>query len=154
MTDEEMRVRAAIHYTIELYARNTDTADYDRHQDVFHPQAEMAVQGGAVLRGPAAIIAAMRAGAEKRGAFDPGNFQRHHLTSVIIECDGAGSATARIYVMVFTELGLDHSGGYQDEYRPVGDRWMIYRRTARMEWARPDSRFVRWLGTPASEDRL
>jgi hypothetical protein len=154
MTDEEMRIRAAIHYTIELYTRNTDTADYDRHHDVFHPEAQMEVQGGTLLQGPDAIISAMRAGAQQRGAFEPGNFQRHHLTSVMIECDGAERASARIYVMVVTELGLDHSGGYQDEYRPVGSRWMIYRRAARMEWARPDSRFVRWLGTPGEGTRL
>ncbi|MFT4054130.1 MAG: nuclear transport factor 2 family protein [Novosphingobium sp.] len=146
MTLEQARVREAIRFTIELYNRNADTADYERHREVFHPEAQMDVQGGEALHGPDAIIAAMRAGAQKRDAFAPGNFQRHHLTSIMIEQQAPDRANASIYVMVFTELGLDHAGGYDDEYRPLGDRWLLYRRAARMEWARPDSRFVRWLG--------
>lgn len=154
MTLEDVRMREAIRYTLELYTRNVDTADYERHHDVFHPDGEMEVQGGALMKGAADIIAGMRAGAARRGAFDPGHFQRHHMTSVMIERTGEASAEGLIYVTVYTELGLDHIGGYRDQYCAVGDRWMIYRRKARMEWSRPDSRFTRWLGAPGQEDRL
>jgi hypothetical protein len=146
MNIEQMLAREGIRYTIELYNRNSDTADYDRHHDVFHPDAVMEVQGGGALEGVGAIIAAMRAGAKKRGVFEPGNFQRHNITSTMIELIDDERATARIYVIVVTEKGIDHAGGYQDEYRRVGDRWLIYRRLATMEWANPESRFVQWLG--------
>lgn len=142
----DMLAREAIRYTIELYNRNSDTADYGRHHDVFHPQGVMSVQGSDDLVGPDAIIAAMRAGAEKRRAFDPGNFQRHNLTSTMIELIDGESARSVIYIMVVTERGLDHAGRYDDEYRRVGDRWLIWRRQATMEWASPNSRFTGWLG--------
>lgn len=147
MTPDEMLAREGIRYTIELYNRNSDTADYDRHHDVFHPEAVMEVvgTGGGKLEGIDTIIAAMRAGAEKRGAFDPGNFQRHNITSVMIDLIDAERATARIYIIVITERGLDHAGGYDDEYRKVGDRWLIWRRRASMEWASPESRFNAWI---------
>ena len=146
MTIEEMLAREAIRRTIELYNRNADTADYDRHRDVFMPDAVMEVQGGGALHGVEAIIAAMRAGAEKRGAFEPGNFQRHNITSTMIEPIAVGRAKAAIYLIVITEKGLDHAGRYDDEYEKIGDRWLIRRRLATMEWANPESRFVRWLG--------
>lgn len=148
----EMLAREAIRYTIERYNRNADTADYDRHHDVFLPQAVMRVQGGPDLDGIDAIIAAMRAGAERRHAFDPGNFQRHNITSTMIELIDGDTARATIYVMVVTERGLDHAGRYDDEYRRMGDRWLIWRRTATMEWASPDSRFTGWLGSAMPKD--
>ncbi|HET8612460.1 MAG TPA: nuclear transport factor 2 family protein [Sphingomonas sp.] len=146
MTIEEMLAREAIRWTIELYNRNADTADYDRHRDVFHPDAVMEVQGGGMLQGVDAIIAAMRAGAEKRRAYEPGNFQRHNITSIMIEPIEGDRARATVYLMVITEKGLDHTGRYDDEYCKVGDLWLIRRRFATMEWANPESRFVGWLG--------
>ena len=149
----EMLAREAIRYTIELYNRNSDTSDYDGHRDVFHPDAVMEVQDGPRLEGVDAIIAAMRAGAQQRRAYDPGHFQRHNITSTMIELVSGDSARATIYVMVVTERGLDHVGRYDDEYRRVGDRWLIWRRQARMEWADPGSRFVAWLGSARPQSR-
>jgi len=146
MTLEEMLARESIRYTLELYNRNADTADYDRHADVFHPEAVMEVQHGAPLVGVPAIQAAMRAGAERRGAYVPGNFQRHNLTSTMISFPGEGLAEVTTYIIVITEIGLDHAGRYDDRFERVGDRWLIRRRRATMEWADPRSRFAGWLG--------
>lgn len=146
MTSEDMLAREAIRYTIELYNRNTDTADYDRHAEVFHPEAEFVVRGLGTAQGLEQILAMLRPGAENRRAYDPANFQRHNLTSTMIELTGDGSANATIYVCVMTEIGFDHFGRYDDQFERVGDRWLIRRRHAAMEWTRPDSRFARWLG--------
>ena len=150
MTLEEMRIREAIRYTIELYNQNADRQEHDRHHEVFHPEAEMIVEGGRVMKGPDDIITTLVEGARGRGAFTPPNFQRHHLTSIMIEVIAPDRAFATAYVMVLTELGIDHAGAYRDEYCPVGDRWMIWRRDAKVDWMRPDSRFFGSFG-PVTE---
>ncbi|SER70134.1 nuclear transport factor 2 family protein [Sphingobium sp. YR768] len=143
---EEMLAREAIRYTIELYNRASDTADYDLHHHVFHPDALFEVQGQGALQGPDAIIAMLRPAAKRRGAFDPGNFQRHNLTTTMIDFITPEQASVTTYIIVVTELGMDHAGRYDDIFVAQGDRWLIARRRATMEWSRPDSRFVRWLG--------
>jgi hypothetical protein len=149
MSLDEMLAREAIRCTIALYIRNADTADYDRHVEVFHPEAKMIIHGGPTLEGRAPIIDALKQGAVKRRAFDAGNFQRHNITTCMIEITGAATATATTYIMVVTELGFDHAGIYVDEFVKEGDRWLIKARRATMEWGRPDSRFVSWMGRPA-----
>lgn len=146
MTPDEMLAREAIRYTIELYNTASDNAKYELHHQVFHPDAIFEVQGKGELKGPDAIIAMLLPAAERRGAFEPGNFQRHNLTTKMIEFTGPDTAKVVTYIIVVTELGIDHTGRYDDEFVRSGDRWLIMRRRASMEWSRPDSRFTRWLG--------
>jgi hypothetical protein len=108
----------------------------------------MAIHAGRSLKGVPEIIDGLRSGAVTRGAFESGNFQRHHITTSMIEVTGENMATAKHYIIVVTELGLDHTGIYIDEFVPYGARWLIKKRQATMEWARSDSRFARWLGKP------
>jgi hypothetical protein len=144
----EVAAREAIRYTVGLYHKNGDFGDYDNHVNVFDADAEMVIQGGKVLKGVHEIIGALRAGAMARGAFQGQNFQRHHLTTAMIELTSETTAEGRHYIIVVTELGFDHTGTYIDQYVKHADRWLISRRQATMEWARPESRFVRWLGKP------
>jgi len=152
MTLDEMLAREAIRFTLELYNRNADTADYARHTGVFHPDAVMEIQGGPVLNGLPAIQRALQEGAERRSAFNPGNFQRHHLTTSMIDLVDSHSARTTTYVIVTTEIGLDHTGRYDDEFVRVGERWQVKSRKATMEWANPHSRFVTWLGDGKPEE--
>ncbi|AMK19825.1 MULTISPECIES: nuclear transport factor 2 family protein [Sphingobium] len=154
MTPQEMLAREAIRYTIELYNKAADNAQYELHHQVFHPDALFEVQGKGELKGPEAIIAMLHPAAKRRGAFESGKFQRHNLTTTMIEFTGPDSAKVVTYIIVVTELGIDHSGRYDDEFVRSGDRWLIMRRRATMEWARPDSRFTRWLGqaTPLASE--
>jgi hypothetical protein len=94
------------------------------------------------------IIEALRAGAKARGAFDEKNFQRHHLTTSMIELTSVTTAETQHYIIVVTELGMDHTGTYFDQMVKHGERWLIKMRRATMEWSRSDSRFVQWLGKP------
>jgi hypothetical protein len=144
-----MLTREAIRRTAALYTRAVDNRRYEELRNVFFADATIAVQGGAELRGIEQIIAAFEAGAEKRGAAAAGNFQRHNLTTSMIEQIDRDHATAIHYVLVVTELGFDHAGMYRDLFRRNDDKWLIAEREARMEWVRPDSRFAAWLG-PAS----
>ena len=149
MTSDEALAREAIRKTVARYTRAVDNRRYEELRDVFLPEGSFAVQGGARLDGVEAIITAFRAGAVKRAAAEPGNFQRHNLTSSMIEITGPDEAQSIHYVMVVTELGFDHVGMYQDIFRRRGDEWLIHERTASMEWVRPDSRFAAWLGAAA-----
>jgi ketosteroid isomerase-like protein len=146
MTIEDMLAREAIRYTIELYNRNIDTGDFDRHAEVFHPDAHFVVRGLGEAHGLDAILKLLRPGASTLDARDPGNFQRHNLTSMMIDLTGADTADVTTYICVTSEKGFDHCGRYDDKFVRADDRWLILKRHAAMEWSRDDSRFARWLG--------
>jgi hypothetical protein len=147
MQFDELLAREAIKYTLALYHKNGDAGDYDNHVNVFHPDAEMSIQDK-TIKGAKQIIEMLRAGAVSRGAFEGKNFQRHHLTTSMIELTSENTAEAKHYIIVMTELGFDHTGTYMDQLVKQGDRWLLKTRRATMEWARSDSRFVQWLGKP------
>jgi SnoaL-like domain len=146
----QLLVREAIRLALSRYTMAVDSGDFNALETVFHADASLSIQGGALIIGIAAILERLRGGSKTGAAFRGGRFQRHHITSSLIELIDADTARGEHYVLVITELGIDHSGRYVDRYVRQGDNWLIQARAASMEWARPDSRFVRWLGRPAS----
>jgi SnoaL-like domain len=152
---EEMLVREAIRYTISRYNSAIDRSAYPELAQVFTPDGTMAFGGQARFEGRDKIIAALTAGAEKRGALDAKNFQRHLLGNSIINVVDGSSARSVHYIVVITELGVDHSGVYVDDFVKSGERWLIRHRQANLEWVRPDSRFYSFPGAvPASKQSL
>jgi SnoaL-like domain len=152
---DEMLVREAIRYTIGRYNSAIDRSAYPELAQVFTPDGTMAFGGQARFEGRDKIIAALTAGAEKRGAFEARNFQRHLLGNSIINVVDDRSARSVHYILVITELGVDHSGVYVDDFVKSGDRWLIRHRQANLEWVRPDSRFFSFPGAvPAAKQSL
>jgi hypothetical protein len=152
---DEMLAREAIRYTISRYNSAIDRSAYPELADVFTPDGTMAFGGHTRFEGREKIIAALTAGAERRGAFDPKNFQRHLLGNSIINVLDATTARSVHYILVITELGVDHSGVYVDGFVKSGDRWLIAHRAANLEWVRPDSRFFSFPGAlPAPKESL
>jgi SnoaL-like domain len=152
---DEMLTREAIRYTIGRYNSAIDRSAYPELAEVFAPDGTMAFGGHARFEGREKIIAALTAGAEKRGAFDAKNFQRHLLGNSIINVVDDASARSVHYILVISELGVDHSGVYVDDFVKSGDRWLIKHRQANLEWVRPDSRFFSFPGAiPASKQSL
>ncbi len=152
---DEMLAREAIRYTIGRYNSAIDRSAYPELAEVFTPDGIMAFGGQSRFEGRDKIIAALSAGAQKRGAFDPKNFQRHVLGNSIINVVDDRTARSVHYIMVVTELGFDHSGVYVDDFVKSADRWLIAHRAANLEWVRPDSRFFSFPGAlPASKDSL
>jgi hypothetical protein len=152
---DEMLAREAIRYTIGRYNSAIDRSAYPELAEVFMPDGIMAFGGQPPLEGREKIIAAMTAGAERRGAFDPKNFQRHLLGNSIINIVDGATARSVHYILVITELGVDHSGVYVDDFVKSADRWLIARRAANLEWVRPDSRFFSFPGAlPATKQSL
>jgi hypothetical protein len=152
---EEMLAREAVRYTIGRYNSAIDRSAYPELAEVFTPDGVMAFGGQTRFDGREKIIAALTAGAERRGALDPKNFQRHLLGNSIINVVDATTARSVHYIVVITELGIDHSGVYVDDFVKSGDRWLIAHRAANLEWVRPDSRFFSFPGAlPASKQSL
>jgi hypothetical protein len=152
---DEMLTREAIRYTIGRYNSAIDRSAYPELAEVFTPDGSMAFGGHARFEGREKIVAVLTAGAEKRGAFDAKNFQRHLLGNSIINVVDDASARSVHYILVITELGVDHSGVYVDDFVKSGDRWLIKHRQANLEWVRPDSRFFSFPGAiPASKQSL
>ena len=152
---DEMLAREAIRYTIARYNSAIDRSAYTELADVFTPDGCMAFGGQARFEGRDKIIAALMAGAQKRGALDPKNFQRHVMGNSIINVIDERTARTVHYVMVVTEIGFDHSGVYVDDFVKSADRWLITNRAANLEWVRPDSRFFSFPGAlPATKAAL
>jgi hypothetical protein len=152
---DEMLAREAIRYTIGRYNSAIDRSAYPELAEVFTPDGVMAFGGQARFEGREQIIAALTAGAQRRGALETKNFQRHLLGNSIINVVDATTARSVHYILVITELGVDHSGVYVDDFVKSGDRWLIAHRAANLEWVRPDSRFFSFPGAvPASKQSL
>jgi hypothetical protein len=68
-------------------------------------------------------------------------FVRHNLTTCQIVFTGPGSAKVRTYWFVMSSNGPDHCGVYTDEFRKLGDQWLIAQRRVRTEWQADASLF-------------
>jgi hypothetical protein len=119
---EEMLAREAIRYTVSRYNSAIDRSAYPELAEVFTPDGIMAFGGQARFEGCEKIIAALTAGAQRRGALDAKNFQRHLLGNSIINVIDERTARSVHYIVVITELGVDHSGVYVDDFVKSGDR--------------------------------
>jgi len=153
MTLDEMLIRSAIQYTIGRYCSAIDRGCYEELTEVFTPDAVATFCNAPALVGPHGMISTMTRAAEARGSNLPQNFQRHLLGNSIINVLDSQNAKAVHYIIVISELGPDHSGVYIDDFVKYGDRWLIARRQANVEWARPDSRFAAAHGGPVGTAR-
>ena len=79
------------------------------------------------------------------------SFIRHHLATSQIELTGPQTAKARTYWVAYTSIGPDHCGYYVDEFRKVGDSWLIAHRRIREDWRRPDSLYNQAVSRTAIE---
>jgi hypothetical protein len=68
---------------------------------------------------------------------------RHHLTTSKIDFTGPTEATGRSYFLVLTDIGIDHSGVYVDEYRRRDGRWWITKREVRIDFVAENAVFGR-----------
>lgn len=141
MNMKEAIAREAIRSTVHRYCGIVDEGRYEDLGLVMVMQARLMIRGGPTIEGLPAIIAALTAGAIRRRAAAAGNFQRHNITSAPAMVIGPDTATARHYLMVTSELGLDHCGTYEDRYQRHGDQWLIVQRVAGLDWVHPGSRF-------------
>jgi hypothetical protein len=77
------------------------------------------------------------------------SFVRHHLSTCRIDLTGPDTARTTTYWTAWTDVGPDHAGVYADEFRKIGDEWLIAHRRVREDWRSPHSLF----GTAVAHSR-
>lgn len=69
------------------------------------------------------------------------SFVRHNLTTMHVQPTGPETARARTYFLVFTDIGPDHSGMYDDELVKRHGRWVFAHRRITLNWRAEGSLF-------------
>ena len=136
MSQDVFVAREAIRHTLAGYNIAGDANDAEGYAAVFAPDGVLE-SGDMRFAGRAQI----RDWKAARAKSPVAKFVRHNLTTCRIELTGLQSATARTYFVVFTEVGPDHSGYYDDVFQKIGAEWLIAHRKVLLDWRAPDSRF-------------
>jgi SnoaL-like domain len=150
MTLDELLAREAIRDTLAKYNMSGDSLRAEDFAACFTEDGviESPRAGGGVNfrhEGRAAILAwqlRWKAGEAAADVVRRASFVRHNLTTVKITLTGPDTASVRSYFLVVADNGPDHSGIYMDEFRRVGEDWLIARRRVRTEWNADHSLFV------------
>ena len=132
---EEAIARTRIAATVARYNAHVDVGNVDGVMTTFDHAAVLTPSKG-VYEGAVAIreFYEIVVGDKRMDADKPKPLLRHGLTTHLVEFTSADSATGRLYYMVSTVHGHDHTGLYEDEFIRRGDEWLIYRRRIMIEW--------------------
>lgn len=149
MTTEELLAREAISQTISRYTAAGDRLKVDDYVACFTDDGIIETQHkdpASCFRyeGREAIRDWQQRWLDRTKAGDnvhDATFARHHLTTCNIEMTGADTAKAVTYWVAWTDIGADHAGHYLDDFRKVGDAWLIAHRRVREDWRSADSLF-------------
>lgn len=158
MTLDEMLARESIRQTMANYTMAGDRLRTDEFVAAFTDDGILETEGVAEedrfrYQGREALRAWMDRW--KTPAADApvhkSSFIRHHLATSQIELTGPQTAKSRTYWVAYTSIGPDHCGYYVDEFRKVGDSWLIAHRRIREDWRRPDSLYNQAVSRTAIE---
>ncbi|MGH7802839.1 MAG: nuclear transport factor 2 family protein [Candidatus Binatia bacterium] len=136
MDVEELLAREEIRHLLASYNVAGDRGRREEFGSVFSEDAVLEMPSGR-CEGRAAILErlfAPREAASGRADVRMLTFVRHHLTTSKIDFTSPTEAKGRTYFMVLTDIGVDHSGIYVDEYRKRDGRWWIVRREVRIDY--------------------
>jgi hypothetical protein len=129
--------------TLWRYAEAADVGDYLTVSQAFTPDGRM-VAAGRILTGRQMIHETLHNLYLGRNGNLEGNFQRHHVTTSNIAFVDDTAATGTVYVLVITELGVDHSARYFDKYELCDGEFLISERSIALDWIHPNSRFAQF----------
>lgn len=149
MTNEERNAREAIRQTINAYTIAGDSRDRETFCALWTDDAVLEFAGfGPVpgfrsegAEGFSAQTARWNPDPAKDPSFSKTSFIRHNLTTCQIQLTGPDTARARTYFIVYTEIGPDHAGNYDDELVRQGDRWLFRHRRIELVWRAEGSLF-------------
>ncbi len=142
MTLEELLAREAIRDTIAKYTTSGDRLKIDDYVSCFTEDGIMETDGVPEDRafryaGKAEILAWQKRWLERDDdapEIHSARFIRHHMSTSKIDLTGPDTAKVRTYWVAWTDIGPDHAGYYLDDFRKVGDEWLIARRRVRLDW--------------------
>jgi SnoaL-like domain len=146
----ELSARERIRHTVAAYTIAGDSFRLDELAEQFTEDGVLEVHGQETAHGRAAIVEMLTRHGSTGAAAEPGEqfFIRHFIANVLIQRLTPKLAHGVAYFAVFTPSGPDHWGRYRDEFVPVGDRWLLRHRTARVDASAPDSWYRRTFGPP------
>jgi SnoaL-like domain len=131
--------RDEIRHVMGCYNTSGDTGRQKEFAEVFTEDAEL-IAPGLNLQTRDGIIAGLF---QKSEATQKSQLKfkvyRHHLTTSKIEITSSTTARGRTYFLVITDVGLDHTGVYTDEFRKESQGWRISRREVRLDHVAPQS---------------
>lgn len=146
MREDQGAAIAAIYNAQGLYNIAIDNAEFDKVAMAFAQDGVMSPSSGAVWTGRKEIGGALAKRREARRPFETeGTFQRHNLTTRLVEFTSDTTATGVCYYVILTELGVDHCGCYFDNYGKYENDWFITHRQSKLDWMLPNSRFIQYF---------
>ncbi|MCB2078032.1 MAG: nuclear transport factor 2 family protein [Novosphingobium sp.] len=152
MTIDDLLAREAIRDTLAKYNVSGDRLKAEDYAACFTEDGiiESTTRGVAEnfrFDGRAAIFEwqnrwrSAKPGEAQKDVVRKATFVRHNLTTCKIDLTGPETAKVRTYWIVMSDNGPDHCGVYLDEFRKVGEDWLIAHRKVRTDWHAPDSLF-------------
>ena len=141
----ELIARESIRDLVARYNANGDSGRLDQMMDTFADDAVVEGRDREYV-GKDEIRKFFSVAVERTKSGQGGvKWIRHNTATLQIDVLSETEAKGRCYYTVLTDRGLDHWGRYIDDYRKIGDRWLIWRRAitsdARVEgsWAEAGS---------------
>jgi len=123
----ESAARSAIQSLAARYVLSADTKDHEGLANCFTEDATLVAGSVGTFNGRAKILELMQ------GAPTDGPKARHFTSTHHIDFTGPGSARGVQYFQVITEIGLDHWGIYEDEYKLIDGQWLFQVRNGIVE---------------------
>ena len=143
MTAQELEAREAIRERIAAYNHAGDRGRIAALAECFTEDGVLEMPDGTRLVGRGAIVSELERVGRELAARSARPLLRHHVSSLSIELSAPDRADARCYFAVYTEIGLDHWGGYADTLVRRDGLWLFSLRRIRVDGHAPDSRMVR-----------
>jgi hypothetical protein len=137
----ELHAREAIRDSFAQYTHAGDHFPLQGVADSFCEDGVLEPLGGEPVRGRATIEAFRIGARERTGGTAGARVLRHNVTNIWFQAVTRESAQVLSCYTVFSDIGLDHFGRYQDRFVPVGDRWLIAHRLVTLDWRSKDSPF-------------
>jgi hypothetical protein len=137
----ELSAREAIRDSFAQYTHAGDHFPLQGVADSFCEDGVLEPLGGEPVRGRGAIEAFRIAARQRTGGVASGRILRHNVSNIWFKSVTRAQAEVLSCYTVFSDVGLDHFGRYQDRFVPVGDRWLIAHRLVTMDWRSPQSPF-------------
>ena len=127
MDTHDVVIVSAVEQAISTLARQTDLGTVDDYLRCFSPDALVEMKGRALLRGVEEIKANCH---ERRfaGAVGPGSQTRHFVSNVCVTPEGDHAKASCYWQFVRStdsEVKIAAVGTYSDEFRLMGDRWVL-----------------------------
>ena len=133
MTVEELQARESIRDTLARYNHSGDHGRVSELAACFTEDGVLDLGQDDAVRGREAIEARLSQVVWSSKDNPKKAPVRHHVSSVKIELEDSEHARVRSYFVVFTDIGLDHWGIYEDRFRAVSGTWLIEHRHVRVD---------------------